>query len=149
MEQQNNPSVEYVIVYPKNKNRIRYYVNNNLRDSHSMNKDDLYKWLCEYITPPTTAQVAEYLQTYQPFIVDTKNNYVFKLEPRNSDIAEEEKRRARTIDFEIVYQKAQTLYEEALSTGTDPLTKGSITGSTKKEKIPNDNKLQQIIDKNL
>lgn len=135
-------SISYLIVYPKNRHRAVYYVNDNLRDSHAMNYEDLYKWICEYITPPTTSSISYYLQTFQPFIVDMENNDAIKLRPSDEEISQEQLRRNREIDFSDVYEKAQKEYTE----NEDSILGSSLgASSNKKDKVENDSALENVI----
>jgi hypothetical protein len=116
-----------------------------------MRYDDLYRWLCELITTPTTAEVSEYLRTFQPFVVDVAQNSVVLLKPNHEEQLKELALKSRRIDFDAVYEQAVKTYEEAHD--SDPIAQGSLAAQHRKktdeEHTPNDNKLKSMIDKFL
>lgn len=139
-------SIRYLIIYPKNRHRAVYYVNDNLRDSHAMNYEDLYHWICEYITPPTTSSIAHYLQTFQPFIVDMENNQAIRLQPSSEEIDREQKLKNKEIDFQRVYETAQKEYSER----EDSVLNSSLGASAnKRDKVENDSALKNLINNML
>lgn len=123
------PAIRYVIVYPKNQIRARYYINDNLRDTHTMRYEELYRWLCEHISPPITVTVSHYLHTFQPFIVDIGNNAVARLSTSFEKEMEEIARQSRQIDFQEVYEQAQKEYLERAN--KDPMNQ--LSGGRRKK----------------
>ena len=150
-DSQSTPTIQYVLVYPRNTTRARYYVNNNLRDAHAMRYDDLYRWLCEHVTPPTTVNIAEYLRTFQPFVVDVASNAVLLLKPDHEEQLKELALKSRQIDFDAVYDEAVKIYERVHD--SDPIAQGSLAAQHRKktedEQVPNDNQIKDMIDRNL
>lgn len=148
MNEQVNPGVRFLLVYPKNKHRARYFVNENIRDSHALGYDDLYKFICTLITPPATTSASEYLKTFQPFIVDVMNNQAVKLRVDHKAMMDEIEKNHKKIDFDDIYNMAIEEYEET----EDEIMGGSIQASTynrkkDKELAPYQNQVNNVIDK--
>lgn len=72
-------SIQHIVVIPKTIKSSIFYINNNFKDSHYKEKNDLYQFIAAMIKPPATTQVHECIFNHLPFYVDIKNNIVQKM----------------------------------------------------------------------
>jgi hypothetical protein len=78
-DKNNNISIKTLVIIPKRRTYCHYYINNNLKDSHTMKYEQLYLFICNYITAKNTLKVQDLLSKKLPFIVDVENNIVSRL----------------------------------------------------------------------
>lgn len=137
------PNIRYLLVYPKNQHRARYFVNENTKDTHSLNYNDMYKFICTLIEAPAIVHAAEYLQTFQPFIVDVEDNKVVKLTFNRQAMIEEQLKDLRKIDFSKVYKQAMEQKRE------DPILNGGINPQSTQEKkvVPFQKNVENLVKK--
>jgi len=76
----NLTTIQVFIVFPKRKDKWKYYINDNLKDSHTLHRDKIQQLILQYINSKAGNQVIEHLNKYHAFIVYTKQNKVYRLQ---------------------------------------------------------------------
>ena len=129
MEEQT--SIRYIFVRPRNRLYCSYYINMNMKDQHSMKYEDIYRFIASRIKPPATIQAFEQLRTFQPFFIDVNKNEITKL-----DFKSEIKKREKIV-YRHVEQKAAEEKENRSNTDTGLRRQvGRLTDLVLKDKIP-------------
>jgi hypothetical protein len=127
----NNISIKNIIVIPKRKSYCHYYINENLRDSHTMKYEKIYLFICQFISALNTIKIQEFLSKKISFIVDVENNIVARLIYDNKN--------------ELKKMKKDFIHESI--TGT--LKKFNLNQENNKSLLENNLPLISIQDKNL
>ena len=78
-------SIQYITVFPKSKDRWKYYINDNFKDSHIINTDNLKKFIIEKVKSPANSDIVYMISKYFNFIVDISNNKVYRLQPNDTN----------------------------------------------------------------
>lgn len=78
-------SIQYITVFPKSKDRWKYYINDNFKDSHSINTDNLKVFINTKIKSPAIQDTIYMISKYFNFIVDIPNNRVYRLLPKSTE----------------------------------------------------------------
>ena len=75
MENENN--ISSILVWPRSLNNYRYYLNGNLTNPHSLSREKIYPFICNFIKPPITLRVLESIDKRLPFaVLPIKNEFV-------------------------------------------------------------------------
>ncbi len=72
-------SIKYLVVIPWTIKSTAFYVNNNLKDGHYRENNDLYLFIAGMLKPPATVKVHEMIFNHLPFYVDVRKNYIEQL----------------------------------------------------------------------
>jgi hypothetical protein len=80
MKTQKN-SIATLVIFPVRKKRWKFYINNNLKDSHSTSRDKLQAFIAEIADPTTVNRSIHFLDKYMAFIIDVKNGYIKRILP--------------------------------------------------------------------
>ncbi len=72
-------SIKFLVVIPWTIKYTTFFINNNLKDRHCRENNELYFFIANMLKPPTTLQVHEMIFNHLPFYVDVKKNYIEKL----------------------------------------------------------------------
>ena len=99
-------SIHIVIARPASKNTYSYTINGNVEDHNIATNDSFYRFLCSLISPPATRKVAQFIQTFQPFIVNVPNNEAKRLTFDKEEISKQEYENSRKIKMSDVLGKA-------------------------------------------
>ncbi len=73
-------AIKVFVVFPKRKDRWKYYINDNLKDQHILHRDKLQEFILQYTNAEAGNQVIYHLNKYQAFIVYTKENKVYRIQ---------------------------------------------------------------------
>lgn len=85
MSENISTSVQYITVFPKGKDRWKYYINDNFKDSHIIKTDDLKNFIIKKIRPPINSDIVYMISKYFNFIVDIPHNKVYRLLPNDKN----------------------------------------------------------------
>ena len=85
MDNINKNSIDYIIVIPHNKRYCSFYINDNLKDKHSMKYKDMYLFIARKVKPPIITKVKELIYSYENFVVDVQNNSVQQITPVSTE----------------------------------------------------------------
>jgi hypothetical protein len=83
---ENENSISSILVWPRSLNNYRYYLNGNLSNPHSLSREKIYYFICNFIKPPITLTVLEHIDKRLPFLVLPIKNEFLAL---SLDVAEE------------------------------------------------------------
>ena len=72
-------SVKYIMCIPKNKNKWKYYVNENFNDSHILNREKLQYFINTKLTGKESSQVISFMNSFTPFFIDFERSIVIEL----------------------------------------------------------------------
>jgi len=73
------PSIRHIVVIPRTIKSFVFYINNNLKDGHYMEMNNLYIFIAKMLKPPATVQIHEMIFSHLSFYVDVKNNNIEEL----------------------------------------------------------------------
>jgi len=83
MEGSKNTSIKIVFVKPKDSSRWKYIVNNGR--VHSMESDDLKRYLIE-LAPKLSRKILELMESFQMFLLDVDNQEILKIKTNQEEI---------------------------------------------------------------
>lgn len=72
-------SIKYLVVIPKTIKSAVFYINNNLKDAHYKEINDLYEFIAGMMKPPATVQLQKLIFHHLAFYVDIGKNTVEEL----------------------------------------------------------------------
>lgn len=75
----NIQSIKYITVFPKRKDRWKYFLNNNFKDSYTLKTKDLVHFIFSISDSSISEDINKYISTYAPFLVDVENLRVHHL----------------------------------------------------------------------
>jgi len=72
-------SIKYLVVIPWTIKSTVFYANNNFKDGHYRENNDLYIFIAALLRPPATIQVHDLIFNHLPFYIDVRKNHVEQL----------------------------------------------------------------------
>lgn len=129
MEQ--SSKIKLIIAFPKSKTRYAYYLNNNLNDKHTMDRDEFYFFVASLLQPPNTVKVRQFIDRNRYFLIDFENQEVHELKQSEED-KKQKKDQARQIKTEKIFKKWKKQRKEAEQNTENSIYEKDVEEVTKK-----------------
>lgn len=96
--------IQLIIAFPRNKAKYSYYINNNLNDRYSMDRDEFYFFVASMLYPPHTVKARQMIDRNEYFLIDFENQDIIPLRQSQED-KEKRKKEMKKIKTEKIFKK--------------------------------------------